>query len=40
MDQDQQRDYAEEAYWRNYCPECDGPCRSTTGHADLLTDEN
>lgn len=25
MDNDEQRDYAEEAYWQNYCPECDAP---------------
>src|SRR4051812_8403643 len=32
---DDQRDYAEESYWRGYCPECDGPCTSLDGHADL-----
>ena len=34
-DHDQQRDYAEEAYLRNFCPECDGTCTSPDGHADL-----
>ncbi len=35
MDRDEQRDEAEEAYWRNFCPECDGRCESTNGHAEL-----
>lgn len=26
IDQEQQRDYGEEAYLRAYCPECGGPC--------------
>jgi hypothetical protein len=35
---DDQRDYAEENYWRYYCPECDGRCTSTNGHAELNVD--
>lgn len=27
------RDYAEEAYWRDYCGECDGKCQSPDRHA-------
>lgn len=35
-DPDQDRDYTEENYWRNYCPECDGQCVSENGHAELF----
>jgi len=31
FDADDSRDYAEEAYWSNYCGECDGTC---TGQHD------
>lgn len=27
------RDYSEEAYWRDYCGECDGKCQSPDRHA-------
>lgn len=32
---DDRRDYAEEAYLRAFCAECDGPCRSDDRHAEL-----
>jgi hypothetical protein len=35
MDQDQQRDFAEEAYWRAFCPACGtSPCTADGGHPD------
>lgn len=33
---DDDRDFAEESYWRSFCAECDGKCVSTTGHAELF----
>jgi hypothetical protein len=34
MDQDQQRDFAEEAYWRAFCPECGtSPCAVDGEHS-------
>lgn len=31
------RDYAEEAYLRDFCPACGtSPCESVDGHADLI----
>lgn len=36
MSNDDERDYVEETYWRQYCPECDGmsPRCVKYGHAD------
>ena|SRR5215831_5625061 len=39
MDQDQQRDYAEEKYNRHFCPECGtSPCTADGGHPDSEPD--
>ena len=33
MSYDDERDYAEEAYWRAFCPACGtSPCESEDGH--------
>ena len=35
---DDQRDYEEESYWRQFCAECDtAPCQSSDKHAELET---
>ena len=37
MDQDQQRDYAEESYWGHYCPEHDEPHLTADRRCPLQT---
>lgn len=32
---DDQRDFTEESYWQEYCPECDSPVDSRQQHAEL-----
>jgi hypothetical protein len=37
---DDDRDYAEENYWRNYCDYCDSsPCRSDDNHAAEIAED-
>ena len=41
MDQDQQRDFAEEAYWRAFCPECGtSPCAVDGEHYNSGDDDH
>jgi hypothetical protein len=37
---DDERDFAEEKYWRNHCDYCDSsPCRSADNHAAEIREE-